>query len=153
MQQEITTPYPLLNPAGHITVEGWARYPYWEYRRRDIKASPFRIKEWDYYMIFSHKHRFGISFTISDLGYLGLGAICFFDFNRAYYHQIDAMKLLPLGRMGLPVSSNTEAEISFSAKNLSIIYTFHNGKRSIHCTCPDIQDSLGNKGLSGTIFL
>ncbi len=153
MQREITEPCPLLDQAGHITAEGWARFPLWRYQRSDIKANPFRIKEWDYYMVFSHRGRFGISFTVSDLGYLGLGALCFFDFERAYYHQVDAMKILPLGTLGLPSASKIEGAVEYAAKNLKIIYSYSPDKRSITFESPDIRDADGNQAISGTIVL
>jgi len=153
MQREISAPCPLLDEAGHITTEGWARFPYWEYRRKDIKASPFRIKEWDYYMIFSHKGRFGISFTLSDLGFLGLGALCFFDFERSYYHQVDAMTVLPLGSLGLPAAAEVAGVINFKNKKLSISYKVSPGHRSINFACPELRDAEGNQGISGTIVL
>lgn len=153
MQREITAPCPLLDKVGHITTEGWARYPYWTYERRSIKANPLRIKEWDYYMVFSHKGRFGVSFTISDLGYLGLGALCFFDFARSYYHQVDDLVLLPVGSLGLPASSNAYARINFVSKKLSITYEYSPGKRLISFSSPEIRDAEGNKGVSGVIEL
>jgi len=153
MQREITTPCPLLDNDGRITNEGWARYPYWDYRREDIKASRFRIKEWDYYMVFSHRGRFGLSFTLSDLGYLGLGAICFFDFNRGYYHQVAAMTVLPLGSLGLPAAEAVSGDISFRKKQVSIKYTVTTGYRTISFSCPDLRDAEGNQGISGVIVL
>jgi hypothetical protein len=48
MQIEIKEQMPLHDEKGFITKEGWARKPYWQYDRKKIKASRFRIKEWDY---------------------------------------------------------------------------------------------------------
>jgi len=153
MQQEITAPCLLLDQAGHLTKEGWARHPYWEYRRGDIHAGPLRIKEWDYYMVYSHRGRFGLSVTISDLDYLGLGALCFFDFEKAYYHQIDEMKILPMGKLGLPADSDTEAVIQWESKKLSLTYSKNKGQRRISFSCPELVDAAGNRGIDGTILL
>ncbi|HOJ99008.1 MAG TPA: DUF2804 domain-containing protein [Termitinemataceae bacterium] len=153
MQREITEPLRLLTPEGHLTSEGWARFPYWEYRRDDIKASPLRIKEWDYYMVFSHHGQWGISFTLSDLGYLGLAALCFLDFKQGYYHQVENLSILPLGRLGLPESSTHEGEINVSSRKLSLTYTYQRGKRTIAFASPLVQDSQGNRGIEGTIEL
>ena len=43
---EITTLQPLLNAQGNLAEPGWSRSMVQQYRRKDIKASPFRIKEW-----------------------------------------------------------------------------------------------------------
>jgi hypothetical protein len=58
MQIEIKEQMPLHDEKGFITKEGWARKPYWQYDRKKIKASRFRIKEWDYYLAISHKKWF-----------------------------------------------------------------------------------------------
>ena len=50
-QHEITTSAPLLGKDGDLLEPGWARSLLPVYRRADIKASPMRIKEWDYYCI------------------------------------------------------------------------------------------------------
>ena len=55
-QHEITTSAPLLGKDGDLLEPGWARSLLPVYRRADIKASPMRIKEWDYYLITAH-HR------------------------------------------------------------------------------------------------
>ena len=81
MQNEITSPCPLLDDRGHITEEGWARHPYWRYDRTAVKASWLRIKEWDYYYVLSDDLKRGITLTISDLGYAGLMALCWLDFE------------------------------------------------------------------------
>ena len=45
---EITEVKPLLNKQGNLAEPGWSRKMVQQYRRKDIKATPFRIKEWDY---------------------------------------------------------------------------------------------------------
>lgn len=94
---EIKKQIPLLNADGTITEEGWARSPLWTYNRENIAASKLRIKEWDYYSILSPTKEFGITLTASDLGYAGLFAICFLDFKKGSFQQIDTLSVLPLG--------------------------------------------------------
>jgi len=50
MQHEITSVIPLLDENGNLTEPGYAKKLLPVYRRADIKASPLRIKEWDYYL-------------------------------------------------------------------------------------------------------
>ena len=50
-QREITQKAALLDSRGRLTGPGWARDLVLRYDRSAIKASPFRIKEWDYYCI------------------------------------------------------------------------------------------------------
>ncbi len=105
MQHEVTQRQQLLDRAGHILQEGWARHPIWEYDRRAIASGPLRIKEWDYYYIISHEHQVCLTVTVSDLGYLGLTAVCLVDLKAGTAVQQDAMRILPLGRTGLSKSS------------------------------------------------
>ena len=50
-QTEITTPGALLNEKGDLARPGFSRALVQEYRRADVKVSPLRIKEWDYYLV------------------------------------------------------------------------------------------------------
>lgn len=49
-ENHITTPGPVLNAQGVIT-PGYSERSVSTYRRADIKASCFRIKEWDFYQV------------------------------------------------------------------------------------------------------
>lgn len=80
-QHEITTSAPLLGKDGDLLEPGWARSLLPVYRRADIKASPMRIKEWDYYLI-TDGH-IGLALTIADNGYMGLDSISFCTSMRA----------------------------------------------------------------------
>jgi hypothetical protein len=153
MQNEIKKNINLLDTDGHIIEEGWARFPYWKYDRSAIKASVLRIKEWDYYAVLSEDKKYGITFTISDLGYLGLSAICFLDFEKRYSAQVDTMSILPLGKTGFPPDSESSGTIRFADKKLSVEYVMAPGKRTIRFECADMVDAYGNKGLKGEILL
>jgi len=152
MQNEITAPLDLLDANGHIINEGWARKQFWNYDRNKIKASWLRIKEWDYYYIISQDKKYGITFTMSDLGYAGLFAICVFDFNSKKYSQTDTLTLLPRGNIGFPPSSDY-GDISFKDKTLEITYSTNNGRRIISFTSPTFIGLDGEKGLQGEITL
>ena len=54
---------PLLDANGHLAEAGYATSLVKEYKRSDIKPSAFRIKEWDYYLIYNDK--FGIAIATS----------------------------------------------------------------------------------------
>lgn len=152
MQNEIMKPIDLLGADGRITEEGWARFPYWRYDRGSVKGSPLRIKEWDYYAVLSEDQEFGITFTVSDLGYLALSAVCFLDFKKRFYHQVDAMNFFPLGRTGFP-SGSEMGNIKFSDKKVSIEYIIENGRRIIRFESPGLKDAHGNIGAKGEIIL
>ena len=102
-QHEITTSAPLLGKDGDLLEPGWARSLLPVYRRADIKASPMRIKEWDYYLI-TDGH-IGLALTIADNGYIGLDSISFLHFDEGWEQTTSRMRALPLGTTHLPESS------------------------------------------------
>ena len=51
MQHEILSARPLLDKAGNLAEPGFAKKLLPIYRRAQVKASPLRLKEWDYYLV------------------------------------------------------------------------------------------------------
>jgi hypothetical protein len=151
-QNEITQPMPLLNDEGHITEEGWARYPYWEYDRDALDCGWLDIKEWDYYAVISHDKGYGIAVTVSDLEYLALISITWYDFNAGTFTQFDEMKFFTNGKIGL-AESQIDNDISFEGKDITIELIAEEGNRSIYISAPDFETDQGDKGLSGLINL
>lgn len=105
MQHEITSPLALLESDGSLTEPGWARSLLWDYRRAAVKASPLRIKEWDYYCV--SNGRIALALTVADNGYMGLGSASLLSLAGDQPWEItkSPMTVLPLGRTGLPESS------------------------------------------------
>ena len=102
-QHEILRSAPLLNASGDLAEPGWARSLLPVYRRSDIRVSPMRIKEWDYYLI-TDGH-VGLALTIADNGYMGLDSISFLDFDEGWERTKSPMRFFPMGKTGLPESS------------------------------------------------
>ena len=102
-QHEILQSAPLLNASGDLAEPGWARSLLPVYRRSDIRVSPMRIKEWDYYLI-TDGH-VGLALTIADNGYMGLDSVSFLDFDEGWEQTKSPMRLFPMGKTGLPESS------------------------------------------------
>ena len=67
---EVITEQFLLDENGELREPGRSRRMVKKYRRDMTKARKWRIKEWDYYLVLSDQ--FGVAFTISDDGYIGL---------------------------------------------------------------------------------
>lgn len=65
-QHEVTSPTNLLNEDGTVKEPGWARTNLFTYNRESIAASPYRIKEWDYYQV--SDGRYLIQFTVANIG-------------------------------------------------------------------------------------
>jgi hypothetical protein len=149
---EIKKQTPLLTPEGTLTEEGWARFPQWIYNKENIAAPKWKIKEWDYYSILSPSQNFGITITASDLGYVGLFAICFLDFEKRTFKQIDTLSLFPLGKTNFPKNS-FEGIVSFQDKKLKLRFEVRPGKRILSFESLDFRGPNGEVGIQGNIVL
>jgi hypothetical protein len=151
MQNEITQSIPLLKPDGSLTAAGWARQPFWQYDRTQVKAPWYRKKEWDYYSVLSDDMQTGITFTISDLGYAGLLVVCWLDFKYRRFYQTETLTLLPMGKLGLDQNSESSC-VKFSSKDLSVNYQSSRGARTLDFSVPNIKID-NHVGLSGQLVL
>ncbi len=144
---EVVKEQRLLDKYGEIAEPGWSRKLLQEYRRKDIKASSIRIKEWDYYLIMAKD--FGIAMTISDLGYIGMQSASFLDFKNKKEHTETVLNLLPMGKMNLPTHSG-EGKTAYKDKRVDLKVVVEKGKR--HLTC-DFKRFDGEKDLQFDIVL
>lgn len=126
MQHEIIRKIPLLGSDGCLTEPGFAKKLLPEYRRADIKASPLRIKEWDYYLV--NNGRFALALTVADNGYMGLDSISLLDFESGMQITKSPMSFMPLGKTGLPESS-AAGDVHHSGRGYSISFINHGGGR------------------------
>ncbi len=152
VQNRITAPCELLNEAGHVINPGYAVRPLWRYDRKKIQASRLRIKEWDYYYILAPEQGYGITLTIADLGYIGMAAICWLDFDRKTSCQIDTLTLFPMGALNLPPTSGPGIT-RFKNKTLSLSFDVTEKGRRLSFEADSFVDTKGNKGLKGKILL
>jgi hypothetical protein len=137
-QHEITERIPLLKDNGTITEEGWAKHLLWDYDRKKIQASWLRIKEWDYYYIIDHQRKYGLTVTMSDLGYAGLMAVCWLDFKRKEYAQTDTLALLPRGKIGFPPNSN-HGIIKYRDRKMRLKFNYSMPKRHLTIDVPEFE--------------
>ncbi|MBE7440767.1 MAG: DUF2804 domain-containing protein [Spirochaetales bacterium] len=150
-QIEIVKSQPLLNSAGRIDNEGWAREMHWKYDRSKIRAPWHRIKEWDYYYVLSDDRKYGITFTLADLSYLGLVAVCWLDFEKGTSTQYDTMTLLPRGHLGLGDDPDS-GSVHFKDGKISLSYEVSDRKRLIKVEAPVFKAGT-HRGLTGEIIL
>ncbi len=156
-QHEIRDSHPLLRADGSLYEEGWAKKPLLKYDRNLIKASPLRIKEWDYFYVLDNSQKFGMAFTIADLGYLGMITVAYFDFDRPMWVQFDRMKFFPLGKIGKGkqgLSPDPESgSIIYKDKKMYLEYGYELPQRKIKVDIPDFVIPSGERGLHGEIVL
>lgn len=153
MQKEITFEQDLLDKKGHIGQEGWARHPYWRYKRSSVKGGALRIKEWDYYAIINQHKGYAVTATISDLGYAALFALSYIDFNRAKASQTDALTFFPRGSIGLAPSSQEDSQVSWANKKIRLAFIKRGLERHIMVACPTLELPDGSVGLDFDIIL
>ena len=130
MNQKLLTPGKLLNVYGNLDEAGYAKSLVKEYRRNDIKASSWRIKEWDYYYIGCGD--FGIALTIADNSYMGMGSVSLLDFKNKTFITRSEIKLFTFGKTNLPSSSKV-GDVAFKNKKLSIEFINNGVKRTLKC--------------------
>jgi len=127
---EVVTKQRLLDKRGNIAEPGWSRQLLQEYRREDIKAPKFRIKEWDYYLVTAQD--FGIAMTIGDLGYIGMESATFLDFTKPWEHTESVLATMPMGKLKMP--SHSGAGISeYKDERVHLKAVVENGTRHITC--------------------
>ncbi len=127
---EITVRQKLLKD-GNIAEPGWARGEMWEYRRGEIRAPGFRIKEWDYYLIMGDD--FGIAMTVSDDGYIGLQSVSLLKLgDHPWEHTETVLNAFPMGKLKLPESADAGVT-EYADRRLQMRFEPTKGFR--HLTC------------------
>jgi len=123
MQNELTKSTALLDHNGNLVQVGWSRYPILEcnlentlFYPRVIRSLQFsRIKQWDYYAIFSPQRFF--SATIANLGYAGNVFVYTLDFERQDLHEEGVV--IPLGK-GITLSHQPTGLCEYQGQNVHL---------------------------------
>ena len=127
-QHQMTAPGPLLDAAGRLTETGYALSLIKEYARGAVKASPLRIKEWDYYCIVSD--RYALALTVADNGYLYMDSVSLLDFDERSQATWSSI-LPPFGGRRLPATS-ARGDISVSGKDYAISFENDGKQRRLY---------------------
>ncbi len=128
MQHEITKSAPLLNEKGYLREPGYAKSMLPVYDRKAIKASGWRIKEWDYYYI-GNSH-FGVALTIADNSYMGLDSISLLNFDEPWEHTSSSISWMTFGKVGFP-STSSKGNVCHGGKNHKISFTIEENNRHL----------------------
>ncbi len=102
MQNRIIEKGALLDANGNIREPGYAKNYLLEYKREDIKAKKWRIKEWDYYYIGCNDH--ALCLTVSDMGYIGAMSATVLDFTVPTETTKSSVFFFPMGKMHMPTT-------------------------------------------------
>lgn len=122
-QHEIKKRHPLLDENGHLIETGYAKSLILDYDRNAIKAPGFRIKEWDYYLVYN-KH-YAVALTIDDNVYMGLDSISLINFDENWQQTTSPIKFFTGGKRNMP-SSSKKGDIAVNEKGYFL--SFENKK-------------------------
>lgn len=128
---QVTTSHPLLNQHGSLIEAGWSTSLLQTYDRSAIKAKKWRIKEWDYYLILHQDY--GLAFTLSDDGYIGLQSVSLLDFKHNFEHTETILNAFPMGKLKMP-STSVQGDCHYQDKRLDMHFKVMEHKRRIICT-------------------
>lgn len=135
---EVTKVQRLLNEDGTLKEPGWSRKLYQIYDRNDIKKRATRIKEWDYYLVLAKDY--GVAFTISDDGYIGLQSVSLLDFRGTpWEHTETVLNAFPMGKLKMP-STTDKGDIMYKDKRLYLEYKKRGNMRKIVCTFKNFHE-------------
>ncbi len=136
MNHQVKKRQPLLNELGHLNEPGFAYKEIFEYDRKMITASKWRIKEWDYYNCMNDD--FAFSFTVADLGYLGMLTASYLDFKTGEETKKTIMTPFPFGRFNLPNSVDS-GNVQVAGKKYSFNFILEAKKRHLQIFVKDFH--------------
>ena len=138
---EVTVPHTLLDKNGELQEPGWSRSLIQTYDRTKIKAPKFRIKEWDYYLVLGDD--FGVAFTVSDDGYIGLQSVSLLDFSgeSPWEHTETVLNAFPMGKLHMPATSE-RGNVWYGDRRLAISYVKFSDRRRIVCEFQNFYNDL-----------
>ena len=137
-QQYLQGPAKLLNPDGSLTQAGWARQPVLDANLEDSHfyrihgLQKLRLKVWDYYAITTPSHFF--SFTISDVGYLGMVFAYVIEFDTKEYRE--QTLTLPFATWVRLPRNSTEGVSEYVKDDFLMRFTAQNDARTISVRWP-----------------
>jgi len=140
MQNEITKKSDLLDKGGELIQKGWAKKLLLKYNRENINAGPLRIKEWDYYAILNKKY--GITFTVADLGFGGLIAVVWLDFIKKTFIPDELMTFFTKGRFNMPRTSE-KGDINLEEKGIKLSFKKMDSHRELNFNFPEFNKGMG----------
>jgi hypothetical protein len=137
MQQQFVQPGPVLNEKGS-PYPGYSTKGILNYKRNEVKASPFRIKEWDFYQITDDK--LCLQFTIGHAAYAGQVNVMLFDFkNGERLAEKGTILALPFNRLHMPENTETDHELIYHKKAGCMRFTVKGNQRYLYCKWEDFE--------------
>ncbi|MDF2486392.1 MAG: hypothetical protein K0R46_2560 [Herbinix sp.] len=137
MQVQFTKPGPVLDVKGS-PYPGYSTKSILRYQRDAIKASSFRIKEWDFYQITDGQ--MCLQFTIGHASYAGQVGIMFFDFKKGIMlAEKGTFLVLPFGSLHLPEDAEKDHIILFDKTVGKMCFEAKGNTRHLYCKWEDFE--------------
>lgn len=129
----------LLSEAGNVLKAdgspnpGYSTREVLQYRRGDIRANPFRIKEWDFYQIEDREGRYCLQLTYGHASYIGQIGVMMFDISTGkFIVNQSVLTILPFGSMHLPESASKDNLIDYHKGKTRVHFETRNHERNLH---------------------
>lgn len=144
---EIKEEKELLDDDGKLAFSGYSKKMLLKYDRNKITAPSFKIKEWDYYLIYNRK--FAIALTIADNSYMGMLSASVIRFEEKTEKTTSIITPFPFGKLNTDLNTNERINMpSHSAiGNVAVkhkkcdIRFLHDGKnRRLYCNMPNFDN-------------
>jgi hypothetical protein len=130
-QKQFTQEGPVLDKHGS-PYPGYSTRSIRNFERKAIKASAFRIKEWDFYQITNRN--LCLQFTIGHSAYAGQVGAMLFDFEKGEkLAEIGQLLVLPMGSLHLPEDAEKNHVVEYIKKQGEMKFTVKGNQR--HLTC------------------
>ncbi|MCI2047714.1 MAG: DUF2804 domain-containing protein [Faecalibacterium sp.] len=138
MQQHLFTQPGFVLDAHGRPNPGYSTRPMLTYRRGDIHASPFRIKEWDFYQV--SNQQLCLQFTFGHASYAGEVGIMLFDFRKGeWIERFDHMLALPFSSLHMPADADADQTLTFDKDGVFMEYQVQSGVRTLRCAKDDFE--------------
>lgn len=117
MNVEIKENVKLLNEQGELSHPGYSTSLIQEYNRNDIKAKKFKIKEWDYYLIYNSNY--AVALTIDDNSYMGMISASVINLSESKEKTTSIIYPFTNGKTNMPSTSKI-GDIKVNKKRANI---------------------------------
>ena len=130
---------------------GWARYPYWQFSRSDIRKA--LLKETDRYIITDEKNGIAIMVDFIIIGIRRFFSIAFIDINRGAVATCESSGIAKGKDMQLPESPLADHEVSYFDETMTMAAVRRSDKLQLLVTAPYLKLPSGDIGLKAHIVL
>ncbi|MDH8678236.1 DUF2804 domain-containing protein [Fusibacter bizertensis] len=138
MSQKELLPGDLLDQNGYLMQSGYSKQLIKKYNRKKIKAKRFKIKEWDYYLVYNND--FAVALTLADNSYMGMVSATIIDFKTMI--EVTKSKIIPFtfGRLKMPECSY-DGEASYKSSHVAIDFYHEIGARRLRLNYANFMEN------------